>query len=252
MVPPAAKSARAAIECDEVHVWLIRRDRPATAMMENILDRFEKERAGRFIGSAEKKRFIDAHVAGRLILSRYLGLPPEDICYWHGPHGKPEIDGPNPDGIAFNLSHSGSMVLLAVASHRKIGVDVEKIRDGISFLNIARRYFSPQDYSRISTLSPNKLAAEFFRVWTRKEACLKASGQGWAPSRATITESSVLPVIDIVPAPGYAGALAVDGGRVKIVTMETTLAEIAPDTGKPLWPEISRRLAYHIDIRSSV
>jgi 4'-phosphopantetheinyl transferase len=139
----------------------------------------ERERADKFYFDEDRARFMLAHGALRQILSRYLGLGPGEIVFDQGPQGKPNLD-PMPDrkGLTFNLSHSGSFVLIAVGRERELGVDVEKVRPEIDLEGIAGRFFSEAEQEALLSLAPQLRPAAFFRCWTRKEAYIKARGGG--------------------------------------------------------------------------
>jgi 4'-phosphopantetheinyl transferase len=114
----------------------------------------------------------------RALLSRYVHRPPAHIVIAYGAHGKPEIVGDGRAGIHFNVSHSCDRVVYAVARGRRVGIDVERMRQVASLSRIARRYFSPSEHLALQALPEDRRVAAFFRCWTRKEALVKASGDG--------------------------------------------------------------------------
>jgi len=130
------------------------------------------------------------------------------------------------------------MILVAVAIRREIGVDVEKVRGDLPFLDIARQNFSDRESSIISALPPRDMIREFFRIWVRKEACIKAMGKGLSmalrdidvlpglPDQHIAVNDVLLSVVDLNPIAGYAGALAVTGGVARIRMISWTLARL--------------------------
>lgn len=218
---------------EEVHVWriLLRSPDLAGGQWLDLLSEDERERAGRFHFRRDRARFIGAHACLRQVLSRYLGEEPGRLRFRTNEHGKPLLAGEaGSAGLEFNLSHSHEVALVAVAFHRRVGVDVERIRPELAGERIARRFFSPGETEALLSLPAPARAAAFFRCWTRKEAFLKARGEGLTlrldqfdvsllpgkPAALLATrpdgeEASNWTLHHLEPAPGYAGALAVEG-----------------------------------------
>lgn len=140
-----------------------------------MLDAQEKSRAARFLSGSLARRFIVAHAATRCILSVYNGMHAEDLKFEYNSYGKPSVA--NNGGPPFNLSHSHDLALCAVARSGELGVDVEKCR-GIDYLDMARRFFSPNETNNLLALSDDQSRLGFFACWTRKEAYIKAKGLG--------------------------------------------------------------------------
>lgn len=112
----------------------------------------------------------------RSILGRYLGMPPEALCFAYNDYGKPAVVNAGRQPLHFNLSHSADLAALAVSDHYVLGVDIEEIR----FLkeDIARQFFSRKEYLTLRALPPVVYLDGFYRCWTRKEAFVKAHGAG--------------------------------------------------------------------------
>ncbi|MFJ2865088.1 4'-phosphopantetheinyl transferase family protein [Kitasatospora sp. NPDC087314] len=110
-----------------------------------------------------------AHAATRIVLGERLGRPPAALSFTRGPWGKPEVEGAA--GLYFSLSHSGEIALLALAS-RPVGVDVELARADLDIDRLAGRFFPPEERRLVARDGHDA----FTRLWTRKEACVKASG----------------------------------------------------------------------------
>lgn len=161
-------------------LWRIAIDFSPTNRLDSLLALLsaeERARAGRFTAADARTRFITVRAALRDILSRYLASDRLDVPFSSGPHGKPALAGSD---LAFNLAHSGGMALVGVARGTEIGVDIEKIREGRDLENIAARFFSLAEESALARLSEEEYLPAFYRCWSRKEAVIKALGEGLA------------------------------------------------------------------------
>jgi len=127
--------------------------------------------ARKFRFAVDRNRYVIAHAALRLILAHKLGIDASGIDFRLGRFGKPYV----PD-VEFNLSHSGSLALVAVGNV-PLGIDVECVRP-IDALQLAAHYFSAFEVQILRRLSSDRLLSGFFACWTRKEAFLKATGEG--------------------------------------------------------------------------
>lgn len=201
------------------------------------LDRDEAARSRRFHSSLHRERFVVAHGALRAILGSYLGVLPKAVSLETGRYGKPALTSRFRDAgedLQFNLSHSGSLALVAVTYGRKAGVDLERIRADVDYEALAARFFAPAEQARLRELAGDARARSFFACWTRKEAYIKALGEGLAfpLDRFAVTVSAdeeprlldAAPgeperwsLRDLAPGPGYAGALAVEGHGWRLV-----------------------------------
>ena len=169
----STKPGAPALTDGEVHIWAVPLNGDATAFRAD-LSSAELDRLHRFRFAAHQRRFQISHAATRRILAGYLGCSPQEVALRHGPRGKPYIDG---EGPRFNLSHSGDLALVAVASN-ELGVDVEKVRRLESLRQIAQRHFSDVEYAALEALDVAEQELAFYRCWTRKEAYIKALGEG--------------------------------------------------------------------------
>ncbi|WP_433856836.1 4'-phosphopantetheinyl transferase family protein [Streptomyces kronopolitis] len=134
----------------------------------------EERRRGRQALPDDRRRFVIAHGATRSLLGGCLGLPPERLCFTHGRWGKPALAGQ--PRLCFNLSHSGELALLAVAARRPVGIDVERVRPADRSRS-AGRWFPTAEAEFVRTAAgPLQSAARYARLWTRKEAWVKAAG----------------------------------------------------------------------------
>jgi 4'-phosphopantetheinyl transferase len=228
--PPAGPVALGA---DEVHVWRASLRPPvhALARLEAHLSPDERARAARFRFAEHRTAFIAGRGAQREILARYTGLPPHTLTYRETEHGKQSLDGAAAArGIRYNVSNSGDLALYAVTLGREIGVDLEHVRPMPDGIDIAKRFFSAPENEIFAGLDESVRDLAFFNCWTRKEAYIKAVGEGlsmpldrfdvaFAPgeparllrTRGTEDEASRWSMLELHPGPGYVGALAVEG-----------------------------------------
>ena len=224
---------------DRIDIWRLRLD-PHELLPEQdlrgILARDEVARACRFHFEDDRRRYIKCRGALRILLGCYLETPPADIRFQYENNGKPEIALPHDfRGLRFSVSNSGGLALIAVGSGSAIGVDIEKVRPNPDFLNIARQFFSAREVQAILALSQNKRQEAFFACWTRKEAYLKATGNGLFYPLSDFSVSvdpdglaelcevkgdgdiaSHWFLTDVLPGEGFRGALACEGGRCRI------------------------------------
>ena len=164
----------------EVHIWQARiSERTDLDTLEGTLSTDERRRANRFHFEADRHRSIAARGILRRRLGYYLHLEPAEIAFQYGPQGKPELDESTMEitSLSFNLAHSGELAMYAFAWDRKLGIDIERLRDVPEALIIARNHFTPSESRQLQS-SGASLQAAFFRLWTRKEAVIKAVGTG--------------------------------------------------------------------------
>jgi 4'-phosphopantetheinyl transferase len=166
-----------------VHVWSVSLDVPRSMVSDGFetLSADERGRAARFHFDRDRRRFVCARGALRRILGEYLEIDPLDLSFQYGVHGKPALAGKAAESLSFNVSHSDELALIAVAPPDvELGVDVEAIRSLPDADDIASRYFAPAEVARLRPLPAALREDAFFRCWTRKEAYLKALGDGLA------------------------------------------------------------------------
>jgi 4'-phosphopantetheinyl transferase len=143
------------------------------------LDREERERAARFRIEADRREFIAAHALLRAMLTYYFGVPSPEWRFLVDANGKPWIDPQvGSHEIQFNISHTRGLVAAALASRGAIGVDVEEIDDAKADLAIAEGYFARSEVEILQRAPPSERTRCFFRLWTLKEAYIKAIGKG--------------------------------------------------------------------------
>jgi 4'-phosphopantetheinyl transferase len=199
------------------------------SLLSALLSAEERQRAERFHFSVDRDRYIVRRGILRILLSRYLNTQPAEIEFRYGRWGKPEMKG-NALDLHFNDSHSGDLALYAVTAAGPIGADIEQVRPIPEFEDLASRYFSPRESALIRALVPERRMEAFYSVWTRKEAFLKATGEGIGRNLAEIEvspdpgqEPAILRVPGSTPGPGgwklrsfspaagYLGAVAFQG-----------------------------------------
>ena len=151
------------------------------AALYDVLAPDERARADRFRFEEDRRRFTVARGVLRSILALYLDVEPAAIEFRYGAHGKPSL-AETVDGcdVRFNLSHSYGLALHAFAIGREVGVDVEHMRADTDVMGVARHSFSPGEVEALSSLPAGQRREGFFNGWTRKEAFIKAHGEGVA------------------------------------------------------------------------
>ena len=219
----------------DVHVWgvLLEVERAAVQAFEQTLSADERSRAGRFHFSADRERFIVARGLLRAILASYLQTSAGDLRFDYNPNGKPALAAARPEGggIEFNLAHSHDRALYAVTRGRRVGVDLERLDAPLADARVAEQFFAPREVAALRALPLEGSVPGFFACWTRKEAYVKARGQGLAIplDRFEVTVTPGDPVTltgddepglgarwsitDLSVWPAYAAALAVEGQR---------------------------------------
>jgi 4'-phosphopantetheinyl transferase len=165
----------------EVHVWPLRLTAPdsLTRTFESLLAPDERSRAARYHFDHLRPPFILSHGALRILLGRQLGIEAAQVRLKYGARGKPSLDDLSAP-ITFNMSHSGECALFALTMNCDLGVDVERIRPVRDMAAIANRFFCPEEATELMSLSPEEREKAFFLCWTRKEAYIKAIGEGLA------------------------------------------------------------------------
>lgn len=218
---------------DEIHVWPAWLDQPPAVVrrLAQSLSGDERLRAERFRFEQDRRRFSVGRGLLREILARYLGVAPSRVEFRIGPYGKPALAGlSSADDFRFNVSHSHGLALYAFGRNREVGVDLEYVRPVPDADEIAERCFAPGERAVLCALPPRERHRAFLRCWTRKEAYIKAVGDGLTrpldgfevslapgePARlvsvaAAPGEASRWWLEDLAPAPQYVAALATEG-----------------------------------------
>ena len=162
----------------QVHVWTVSlsAERAALGEFSKILTTDERARADRFRTPQLQRRFIIARALLRRLLSNYLRVDASAVQLGYGEHGKPYVASAS--GLCFNLSHAEDVAMYAFAWRRDVGIDIEVMARDVDIEGVARQAFSPVECEALAALSPEARSAAFVRIWTRKEAYVKARGDG--------------------------------------------------------------------------
>ncbi len=196
-LPPPRAAIPERLDIGEVRIWHTSLDVSARGMpeLESLLSDDERARAGRFMFERDRVGCVVARAALRSILAQCTGAAAASIQFTYGATGKPELAGAaGAGGVRFNLSHSRSLAVIAVTLRRAIGVDVEYMGGvdaefiggvdveyrgwELEYERIARTVFSVGETAELTALAPEHRKQGFFNCWTRKEAFLKATGEG--------------------------------------------------------------------------
>ena len=219
---------------DEVHIQPVRLlgSCEAASAYSAVLSAEELQRASRFRFDHLRTRFILCRGALRMLIGRYLGVPPASVQFQYGSKGKPCVES----GLKFNVSHSEDLAVFAFATELDVGVDVEQARSIPNMHQIASHFFSMEECSDLQSVDIARRSQAFFNCWTRKEAYIKAIGDGLSipldSFRVSLHPDHEAKLIsiqndpnateawsmhDFCPATGFIGAVAFKGSN-RIVT----------------------------------
>jgi 4'-phosphopantetheinyl transferase len=235
---------RPVLQAGDAHVWRINLAQPAEVelRLEHALAPDERARAARFYFEADRRRFTVARGALRHVLARYTEARAEDIAFAYGSHGKPALpDAP----LQFNLAHAGELALIAVTLHAAIGVDLEDMRRPMDDMDdVAQRFFAREEWAQFNALPDDEKRSAFFRCWTRKEAFIKAIGDGLSypldrfavvfaagqPSALAhidgdATAARAWSLYNLEPGEGHAGAVAIHAASCRLACWAGPLME---------------------------
>jgi 4'-phosphopantetheinyl transferase len=217
----------------EIHIWRANLDVDSAVRehLSTFLSLEERERGARFAFARDRDRFLVRRAVLRQLLGSYLGDPPQDIILATQVHGKPTLTAATRiPSLRFNLSHSDGLALFAFCLGHEVGIDVEKIRPEVAFEGIESNYFSPKEQTELRTIPAELRAESFFLCWTRKEAYIKARGEGLhiplesfdvslAPGKLAILNSSDKDrwsLYSLRPGTGFVGALVAEGHEYRL------------------------------------
>lgn len=206
-----------------VTIWHIRlSDKAPGPEVWALLDALERERADRFIHDRDRYRYVAAHAGLRLALAAETGQPPRALRFAATARGKPILER---IPLAFNLSHSGDLAVVATCRDSDIGIDIEaagRLRD---LDGLADMVMTTEERAAFAALPDDRRKDAFLRLWTRKEALLKADGRGLMHDprtvavgldgdemRTTVFDDRPWTLCDLALAPGLAAAVCVSGG----------------------------------------
>ncbi|HEY8184968.1 MAG TPA: 4'-phosphopantetheinyl transferase superfamily protein [Pyrinomonadaceae bacterium] len=182
----------------EVHLWQATLDDWLADNVRHLLSADEISRADRFHFAKDRNQFTAARGFLRTLLSVYLGIKPDELRFSYSEKGKPSLDELQRSEINFNLAHSQGLAIYALSHGRAVGVDLEYVREDLGGEKIAERFFSPREIEMLNSVPVELRKDAFFNCWTRKEAYIKARGEGLSMS---------LDGFDVSLAPGETAAL---------------------------------------------
>jgi 4'-phosphopantetheinyl transferase len=169
------------LDLQATHVWAVSLQVSPEVLSRfgNLLDSSEQNRAARFHFEHDRNRYIAGRGALREILAHHLDEPPADIQFGSTPRGKPFLTGHfAQSGVHFNLAHCEDLAVVAVSRQPYVGIDLERIRPVDGALEMAPFFCSARERAEFQSVPLLEREIAFFRLWTRKEALLKATGQG--------------------------------------------------------------------------
>jgi len=174
------------LDLRQIHLWCAFceaiQDAALLGEYSSLLNEAERVQQARFYFPHDRHRYLVTRVLTRTVLSRYAGVAPRDWIFRPSVHGRPEIcnDEPAARLISFNLSHSKHFVIMAITRELPVGVDTEDCQTREPPLEIADRFFAPDEVSELRSLPPQQQLRRFFQYWTLKESYIKARGLGLA------------------------------------------------------------------------
>jgi 4'-phosphopantetheinyl transferase len=227
-----ANPANTILAEDEVHVWRAFLDCDAAILgrLEATLAPDEKSRADRFRFQRDRDAFVATRGNLRELLGKYAGRAPAELEFEYGERGKPFLRGNDAHRLQFNLSRSRGLAMYAFAVRRALGIDVEMVRGDLAAEKIAARFFGHDEVEELRGLPPSLTAEGFFLCWTRKEAYVKARGEGLRiplnsfrvsltpgqPGRLECEDGDRWSLYSFAPDPQYAGALVAEGKNLRV------------------------------------
>lgn len=217
--------------CGEVEVWSVASYAcaPHVDRLHGLLCERERRRATEYRHAPSRATFVVSRAMLRLALSEYTHVEPHAIRLGEGKNGKPELRCPADSSVQFSLAHADGLTLIALTRGCRVGIDVERLRRVPEAEQIMARFASPSERAAWRQLPFEQRQRAFFRWWTRKEAYLKATGEGLsgslgafdvslsegdAPQEPAIGGLGITAVqwslVELVPEPGYLATLAVE------------------------------------------
>jgi len=152
-----------------------------------LLDGPERLRAERFMFPQARNEFVFGRALLRRLLAACLIIHPSQVAIAYGPHGKPRLMGGSADSdLRFNIAHSESLIAVAITRGREVGIDIESTTRPLDWSLIAERVFSQSELCQLRSLHESEQNLAFLTAWTRKEAFLKATGEGLSDKISTI------------------------------------------------------------------
>jgi 4'-phosphopantetheinyl transferase len=222
---------------DQVEVYTVdlRICAQKAAACKPLMNAAERARAGRFVHEKDRLGFVAAHAGLRLVLGEKLGLRPQDVGIRAPLHRKPELVDHR--HLHFNLTHAGDIALIAVTSRAPLGVDVEPLRAMSDMAPVAETVFCDAEIAAWRAVPDALRERAFFCGWTRKEALIKATGEGFRAdlkALCVVLDPAARPAVlasppsdeppwhlaHLEPRSGYVGAVAMRSEAPFAVSME--------------------------------
>jgi 4'-phosphopantetheinyl transferase len=215
---------------DEVHIWRADLDLVESSLSTflQLLSPDEKNRAQKFRFVGDRHNFIAARGILRSLIGKYLKINSAEISFLYNEFGKPRIANSNP--LHFNISHSQNMAVFAFTKRFNIGIDVEFVNPDVEVKEIAANFFSTNEVMNLFALPEKQQTLGFFNCWTRKEAFIKAVGEGLSfpldtfevslepdkPAKLLVTDwhpkaVSQWSIYSMSPGANFVGSLAIEG-----------------------------------------
>lgn len=211
------------LKSNDIHVWCVNllQPEPVLTKLTSLLNNDERERANRFMFAKHKNAFTVARGVLRLILGKYLQQSPESIEFAYAHYGKPYL----PDNkLFFNLSHSNELAVYALCHTEMMGIDIEYVPKPIEHDALVTRFFSQYEIQQFRKLTPEQKQLGFFSGWTRKEAFIKAVGQGLS---YPLDEFSVILTPEVEPLLFMSGDAAVPQTEWSLYSLNPAIDYVA-------------------------
>ena len=174
-------SSYAELSQHDVHIWYASLNQPLASFerLALLLSPDEQARAKRFYFEKDRIRYANGRGILRSILAYYLNIEPQYVQLCYGDYGKPYLERHSAEmALDFNLSHSNDLALYAITRGKSVGIDLEHIREVADIDQVVKKFFAAREQVAFYNLHPHERREAFFKVWTRKEAYLKAIGVG--------------------------------------------------------------------------
>jgi 4'-phosphopantetheinyl transferase len=234
------EDCRRSLKEGEAHLWFVSLALVSDKISDfkSLLSADEQERADRFRAVQDADRYVAARGWLRTLLGSYLSIEPHRLQFSYDSFGKPHLSD-NAPSMSFSVSHCDDWGLFGFTHQHRIGVDLERVREGINVEDLAQRFFSENELRKLRSLPPAQQREAFYRAWTRKEAYLKARGEGLSfgldrveVSLAPDEPAMILSAADdpgisqrwavqhLLPRPGYVGAATVEASNIEFKYFE--------------------------------
>jgi 4'-phosphopantetheinyl transferase len=150
------------------------------AAYRELLSTEERAQEPRFYFARDRVRYLVTRALVRTVLSRYISIDPKQCLFTPNAYGRPDLVNAEAAaaGLSFNISHTHSLIVMGVTQGRELGVDVENVVARAAPLDVAGRYFAPQEVAVLNAAPRHEQQHRFFEYWTFKESYIKARGMG--------------------------------------------------------------------------